>query len=69
MLMTCRYRIGDSFVMLPLAEVMELLEKSTERITGEMDVLEGELGKVRGEMAGLKVELYERFGRSINLET
>ncbi len=31
--------------------------------------LEDNLGGIRDEMAQLKVELYARFGRSINLET
>ncbi|KAI9779504.1 MAG: hypothetical protein M1839_007312 [Geoglossum umbratile] len=63
------FKIGDSFVSLPLPEVQELLSKSTGRIDTDMERLEEKLEKVRGEMVELKVVLYARFGRSINLET
>jgi len=66
---TNRYQIGDSFISLPLAEVQEMLSTNTEAIEGDVAVLEGKLSEVREEMEGLKVELYARFGRSINLET
>jgi len=65
----CRYKIGDSFVSLPVSEVQELLSSSTEKIDGEVTKLEESLSEVREEMEQLKVALYARFGRSINLET
>ena len=46
-----------------------MLTTSTERIDQEVEALEKELGGVREEMGELKVRLYARFGRSINLET
>ena len=64
-----RYKIGDSFFSLPLPEVQELLTTQTERIDQQVEELEKELGGVREEMGELKVKLYARFGRSINLET
>ncbi|EON62230.1 prefoldin subunit 4 [Coniosporium apollinis CBS 100218] len=63
------YRIGDSFVSLPLPEVQELLSASTERIEHDVSAVEEKLGGIREEMQELKVALYARFGRSINLET
>lgn len=63
------YKIGDSFVSLPQPEVLELLSDSTEKIDKDVAALEEQLGGVRDEMEGLKVALYARFGRSINLET
>jgi len=63
------YQIGDSFISLPLPEVQELLSTSTEKIDEDTTVLEEKLGTIREEMQQLKVELYARFGRSINLET
>lgn len=65
----CRYKIGDSFVSLPQPEVLELLSDSTEKIDKDVAALEEQLGGVRDEMEELKVALYARFGRSINLET
>ena len=63
------YKIGDSFISLPLSEVQELLETSTTKIEENVSVLEEKLSTVQEEMSQLKVELYGRFGRSINLET
>ena len=63
------YKIGDSFVSLPLPEVQELLASSTEKIEGEVSGVEEKLSGIRDEMRELKVQLYARFGRSINLET
>ncbi|KAL4909824.1 hypothetical protein BDW74DRAFT_143805 [Aspergillus multicolor] len=63
------YKIGDSFVHLPLEEAQTLLASSTEQIDLEVAKLEETLGDLRDEMQQLKVALYARFGRSINLET
>ncbi|OCK92282.1 Prefoldin, subunit 4 [Cenococcum geophilum 1.58] len=63
------YKIGDCFVSLPQPEVLELLSASTENIDKDVNGLEEKLGEIREEMQGLKVALYARFGRSINLET
>lgn len=64
-----RYKVGDCFVSLPQPEVLELLEKSTELIDGEVDDLKSRLEAIQEEMGELKKVLYGRFGRSINLET
>jgi len=63
------YQIGDSFVSLPLPEAQQMLSTSTETIEADVTVLEEKLSRIREEMEGLKVDLYARFGRSINLET
>lgn len=63
------YQIGDSFISLPLPEVQELLTTNTAKIEEEVSALEEKLHAIKEEMQGLKVELYARFGRSINLET
>jgi chaperonin cofactor prefoldin len=65
----CRYKIGDAFVSLPQSEVMELLTQSTEEIDKDVASAEEKLETIREEMQGLKVALYARFGRTINLET
>ncbi len=61
--------MGDAFISLPLPEVQELLSASTERIEESVSAIEAKLSTVREEMSGLKVALYSRFGKSINLET
>ncbi|EDN09616.1 predicted protein [Histoplasma mississippiense (nom. inval.)] len=63
------YKIGDSFISLPLSEAQSLLTAATERIDDEVSKLEENLSDVRDELQQLKVALYARFGRSINLET
>ncbi|KAF2756884.1 Prefoldin, subunit 4 [Pseudovirgaria hyperparasitica] len=63
------YKIGDCFVSIPQPEVLELLSASTEEIDKEVTSLEEKLETTREEMQELKVALYARFGRSINLET
>ncbi|OJK04477.1 hypothetical protein ASPACDRAFT_38034 [Aspergillus aculeatus ATCC 16872] len=63
------YKIGDSFFHLPLEEAQSLLATSTEQIDAEVSKLEENLGDLREELQQLKVALYARFGRSINLET
>lgn len=52
-----------------MSEIQELLSSSTEKIDEEVTKLEDSLSTVREEMEQLKVDLYARFGRSINLET
>lgn len=46
-----------------------MLATSTEKLDGEVSELEETVGELREEMQQLKVALYARFGRSINLET
>ena len=53
----------------PLPEAQEMLSQATEAIDKEVSELEESLQSVRDEMGELKVKLYARFGRSINLET
>ena len=62
------YKIGDSFMTLPLSEVQELLSSATTEIESEVSTLEEELGGLKEEIKGLKAHLYARFGRGINLE-
>jgi len=63
------YKIGDSFISLSLPEAQSLLSASTEQIDQDVSKLEESLAELREELQQLKVALYARFGRSINLET
>ncbi|KAL8715611.1 MAG: hypothetical protein Q9220_000948 [cf. Caloplaca sp. 1 TL-2023] len=63
------YKLGDAFVMLPLPEVQDLLAKSSSKIEDSVSATEDKLSNIRAEMGSLKVDLYARFGKSINLET
>jgi prefoldin subunit 4 len=66
---TVPYKIGDAFFHLPLPQAQEMLEHSTARLDEEIGELEEKMGTIREEMTQLKVELYARFGKTINLET
>ncbi|POS73735.1 prefoldin subunit 4, partial [Diaporthe helianthi] len=63
------YKIGDSFFHVTVSQAQEMLEASTTRIEEDVSQLEDKLSTAREEMTQLKVELYARFGKSINLET
>lgn len=55
--------------MLPLPEVQELLSTSSQKLDEEVSALDEKLSEIREEMQQLKVHLYARFGKTINLET
>lgn len=61
--------MGDAFFSLPLSVVQELLAVSTEKIDKSVTTVESKLTAIRDEMEQLKIQLYARFGKSINLET
>ena len=65
----CRYKIGDSFFILPLSEVQELLASDIRKAEDAVTTVEERLGEVKEEMQQLKIALYARFGKGINLET
>ncbi|OAL39048.1 hypothetical protein AYO20_01799 [Fonsecaea nubica] len=62
------YKIGDSFMHVPLAEAQELLATQTTEIDSEVSTLEEELETIKDQIRGLKAHLYARFGKGINLE-
>ncbi|KAH6606758.1 gim complex component gim3 [Trichoderma cornu-damae] len=64
-----QYKIGDAFFHLPLEQAQEMLGTATTRIDEETVELEEKLGSIHEEMTQLKVELYARFGKQINLDT
>ncbi|OAA46303.1 Gim complex component GIM3-like protein [Metarhizium rileyi] len=63
-----QYKIGDAFFHISLEQAQEMLESATTRIEEETSQLEDKISLVREEMQQLKVELYARFGKQINLE-
>ncbi|KAK1761191.1 Prefoldin subunit-domain-containing protein [Echria macrotheca] len=63
------YKIGDAFFHVTLPQAQEMLGVSGAKVEEEISELEDKLGTIRQEMTQLKVELYARFGKTINLET
>lgn len=62
------YRVGDCFAHLKVEEVVGLLEERVKEVEAEIEGLEEEMGKGREEMESLKVKLYAKFGKAINLD-
>ncbi|KAJ9606023.1 hypothetical protein H2200_009872 [Cladophialophora chaetospira] len=62
------YKIGDSFMRVPLSEAQDLLTEETTELEGEVSRVEEELEGIKDEISTLKAHLYARFGRGINLE-
>lgn len=54
---------------LPLEEAQSLLTAATDQADVDIAKLEENISEVKEEKQQLKVALYARFGRSINLET
>jgi prefoldin subunit 4 len=63
-----RYKIGDSFLSLPLESVKQRLEIDSEKCNAAVKDLQLKLKNILDEMSGLKSLLYSKFGKSINLE-
>ncbi|KTW26343.1 hypothetical protein T552_02828 [Pneumocystis carinii B80] len=63
------YKIGDAFVMLPMEEVEERLEKNLSEVDKNVEELEKEISELDCSMEELKSDLYKKFGKAINLET
>ncbi|KAI2616295.1 Prefoldin, subunit 4 [Hypoxylon sp. NC1633] len=63
------YKIGEAFFHIPLPQAQEMLASATSRVEKDVSALEDKLTTVKDEMTQLKIQLYARFGRSINLET
>ncbi|EJT71653.1 prefoldin subunit 4 [Gaeumannomyces tritici R3-111a-1] len=66
---TVPYKVGDAFFHVSLPQAQEMLGMSGSRLEGAIEELEDSLGTIKEEMTQLKVELYARFGKSIQLET
>ncbi|XP_031552648.1 prefoldin subunit 4-like [Actinia tenebrosa] len=62
------YKIGEVFVNLSSEEVQDYLEKSKLKLQGEMKISEEQAVEIQGILNELKVKLYAKFGKNINLD-
>ncbi|OJA09264.1 hypothetical protein AZE42_02029 [Rhizopogon vesiculosus] len=62
------YKIGESFLHLPQPRAMQRLDKDQAAITSQLSELSATAEQCEKEMKELKVTLYARFGRAINLD-
>lgn len=63
-----RYRIGGAFVSISLEECQERLLLDMARVTEQISTLQNTISNAQRKMESLKVDLYAKFGKSINLE-
>ncbi|OJT07417.1 Prefoldin subunit 4 [Trametes pubescens] len=62
------YRIGEAFIHLPHPRAMKRLERDLKALTAELDKQTASAQECEKQMKALKVTLYAKFGRAINLD-
>ena len=63
-----RDRVGEAFVHLRHSQAMKRLERDQNDITSQLESLRDKADECEKEMKELKVVLYAKFGRAINLD-
>ncbi|RXK39330.1 prefoldin subunit 4 [Tremella mesenterica] len=63
------YKLGEAFFSLSLSEAKKQLRKDTKRYDKDIGELEKRASECEVGMKELKILLYAKFGRQINLET
>ena len=63
-----RYRVGETFVHLPLSRAQKRLERDLDNVDKEMSKVNDNIEECDKEMKELKLVLYAKFGSAINLE-
>lgn len=62
------YRVGEAFVHLPLDQAQKRLAADAEVVEAEVARLQDALDMCQSTMKELKLQLYAKFGTSINLD-
>ncbi|KAK9764764.1 hypothetical protein K7432_007486 [Basidiobolus ranarum] len=62
------YRVGDAYISLGLEDAQKRLSKEQDGLKKEVGQLKTEMDDISDQMDKLKVILYAKFGKSINLE-
>ena len=63
-----RYKIGESFMTISLEEANERLEKERTKVSAKMNELKSQMTDAKTKMEKLKMNLYSKFGKAINLD-
>ena len=63
-----RYRVGESFIHLPHSRALKRLEKDKTDLDEELSQVSSKVEGCEKEMKELKVILYAKFGKAINLD-
>jgi len=63
-----KYRVGEIYVSVPQTTAEEMIAEETKQVEKQVDELTQQMDDIKQVMAQLKVKLYAKFGKSINLE-
>lgn len=66
--MSFRYKVGEAFVHISQPRALKRLERDHENITAQVLTLSESAEDCEKKMKALKVALYAKFGRAINLD-
>ncbi|KAF7799752.1 hypothetical protein EIP86_010994 [Pleurotus ostreatoroseus] len=62
------YRVGEAFVHMPQPRALKRLSRDQDALDAELSKLNGVVEQCETEMKELKVILYAKFGKAINLD-
>ena len=62
------YKVGETFLHLQLSQALKRLEKDQAELDSQMSALTAITDECERQMKVLKVNLYAKFGRAINLD-
>lgn len=63
-----RYRVGEAFLHVPLVKAQKLLTRDQESLNTETEKVRESAEDCEKTMKELKVALYAKFGKAINLD-
>ncbi|TPX39804.1 hypothetical protein SeMB42_g03846 [Synchytrium endobioticum] len=63
-----RYRIGESFMALSLAEALARIGAENACMLAELEDVQTRMSEIQATLAKLKAVLYAKFGKAINLD-
>lgn len=63
-----QYKIGDTFVFIKVSKALLKIEHENEILTKKVDEYESHIDTLDEELSRLKLSLYAKFGKNINLE-
>ena len=63
-----RYKIGEAFIHMPHGRALKRLEKDLSSVNDELARQTSSVEQCETSMKELKVTLYAKFGRAINLD-
>ncbi|CAF1341830.1 unnamed protein product [Adineta ricciae] len=60
--------VGETFLIEPTEDILTSLDGRKTKIEAEIDDIQSRMQTIQGVLSDLKVKLYGKFGKSINLE-